>query len=114
MDMTPPLLKPSIWVSALLRRAQSAGAFAAIIKKGDIDGGAVLLSVRLRDGMCTIYRPVRNMAGERVWWPKGPMPEAESIAYLNARQDTDPDVWIVEIEDAQGRHFITEPIENDA
>ncbi len=111
MDITPPMLKPAIWVAALLRRAQSAGAFATIIKKGDEDGGAVLLCVRARGGMCTLYRPVRNMEGARVWWPKGPMSEADMDPYLRARQETDPDIWIVEIEDNKGRHFITEPIE---
>jgi len=30
---------------------------------------------------------------------------------MNARIDDDPDIWIVEIEDREGRHFLTEPIE---
>ena len=39
------------------------------------------------------------------------MSEADMDPYLRARQETDPDIWIVEIEDNKGRHFITEPIE---
>jgi len=43
-------LKPGIWIAALLRRAQVAGAFATLIRKGDPDGGAALLLVRGRQG----------------------------------------------------------------
>ena len=25
----------------------------------------------------------------------------------------DPDIWVVEIEDRQGRHFLTEPVEGE-
>jgi len=106
-------LKPSVWIPALIRRAQSAGAFATIIRKGDPDGGTALILVRQKDGLTTLYRPVRNMSGQRVWWPKGPLPEQDHNPYVFARVDEDPDVWIVEIEDRDGRHFLTEPIEED-
>ena len=51
------------------------------------------------------------MSGERVWWPMGPQSEAEIDAYIMRRIDYDPDLWVLEIEDRDGRHFLTEPIE---
>ena len=107
-----PQLKAGFWTSALIRRAESGGAFAAVVKRGDKDAGACLVKVRHLDGNAALYRPIRNMKGERVWLPKGPETEAEIDIYINSRVDDDPDLWVVEIEDRKGRHFLTEPIES--
>ncbi|WP_034387255.1 DUF1491 family protein [Hellea balneolensis] len=106
-----PTLKAGFWTSALIRRAETAGAFAAVVRQGDKDAGACLVKVRLLDGQAALYRPIRNMAGERVWLPKGPENEAEIDLYINNRVDDDPDIWVIEIEDRKGRHFLTEPID---
>ena len=107
-----PSLKARFWTSALIRRAEIGGAFAAVVKEGDKDAGACLVKVRLLNGEATLYRPIRNISGERVWLPKGPVEEREIDLYINGRVDDDPDLWIVDIEDRQGRHFLTEPIEH--
>ncbi|MEP1230947.1 MAG: DUF1491 family protein [Litorimonas sp.] len=110
-----PQLKTEIAVSALMRRAQSAGAFALIVRKGDGDAGAYIVITHLaRDKSFVIYRPIRNSSGERVWWPKRGLCQSDVDLYINRRIDEDPDIWVVEIEDAQGRHFLVEPIEEDA
>ena len=52
-------LKTDIAVSALIRRAQSAGAFAAIVRRGDGDAGAYLAVTRQyendADKYCLLY-----------------------------------------------------------
>ncbi len=107
-----PTLKPSLWVYALIRRAQIATAFAVLARKGDADGGAVLVKVNTLDGQAVLYVPMRNMEGERVWMPSASKPEAEIDAMIGKRVKTDPDLWVVEIEDRHGRHFIEEKVEN--
>lgn len=109
--MITPSLKTGFWTSALIRNAEQNGAFAAVIRKGDPDAGACLVKVRTLDGNAVLYRPVRNTSGARVWWPKGPISEPEIDDYINRRIDDDPDLWVLEIEDRKGRHFLTEPIE---
>ena len=32
--------------------------------------------------------------------------------YVERAVRVDPDLWVVEIEDKHGRHFLTEPVEN--
>ena len=105
-------LKTSIWVAALLRRASVAGAYGALTRKGDLDAGAVLVKVSSLDGQAMLYLPARNMDGERIWLPKGPLPEREIDGIITKRAETDPDLWAVEIEDKSGRHFLTEPVED--
>lgn len=108
--MTPGL-KTGFWTAALIRTAEREGAFAAVVKKGDADAGACLVKVRVSGENVTLYNPARNLNGERVWIPKGPQDELSIDQYINRRVDDDPDIWIIEIEDNKGRHFLTEPIE---
>jgi len=108
-------LKTEFWVSALIRRAQIEGAFAGIVRKGDPDAGAVLVKVATLDGRARLYGPARNGEGERIWLDlsAGSLGDEERAVDEHARKraDGDPDVWLVEIEDKQGRHFLQEPVD---
>jgi hypothetical protein len=109
------VLKTEFWVSALIRRAEIGGAFAGIVRKGDKDGGAVLVKVATLDGKARLYAPAQDGAGDRIWLDlsSGPLgdDEGEVDAYARRRAGTDPDLWVVEIEDKAGRTFLTEPID---
>ena len=98
-------LKTQVRVSALLRRAQGGGAFAAVLRRGDVDAGALWVIVR-QDRDLFRYREQMGMSGERDWYKDGPFDETDMQLRMNKAVDRDPDIWIVEIEDAQGRAFL--------
>ena len=104
-------LKSEIQASALLRRAQAAGAFATVLRRGDNDAGALHVVVRTPDGFARLYSPIRNMAGERAWLPTETLPERDIDARCAKMGERDPDIWVVEVEDREGRHFLVEPVE---
>jgi len=109
-------LKTDFWASALIRRAQIAGAFAGVVRKGDADAGAVLVKVATLDRRARLYAPARNGAGERVWLDlsAGTLgdDEAEVDAAIRKRMEKDPDLWVIEVEDKWGRHFLDEPVDS--
>ena len=114
-DGSSPRLKAEIWIKALIRRAQVAGAFAAVVRKGDETAGSLLLKINTLSGQATVFVPGYDFDGNRVWRSHdkgGATSEADADAYIEKAISRDPDVWVVEIEDMEGRNFLDEPVEN--
>ncbi|MBI5940799.1 MAG: DUF1491 family protein [Caulobacterales bacterium] len=107
------LLSTDIWAGALIRRAELGGAFATVIRKGDPRAGAVLIKVvDRRAGVAHLYSEATRGDGERIWMqPVNSRIEADLDAYVERAVRVDPDLWIVEIDDPQGRHFLVEAVE---
>lgn len=100
------LLSTDIWIGALIRRVELAGSFAYIARKGDARAGAVILKVlNLRTYETRIYRPESDDLWRRV--------AAPGDDYIERQVRYDPDLWVVEIEDVEGRTFLTEKVEGD-
>lgn len=109
------LLSTDIWVGALIRRAELGGAFAMVARKGDPRAGAVLVkAVDRRAGTARLYSEATRGDGERFWMqPVRSAFEPDLDAYAERAARIDPDIWLVEIEDRDGRHFLTEAVEAD-
>jgi hypothetical protein len=107
-----PRLKPGIFVRAVIRRAEVAGAQGYVVKKGSEDAGAVLIKISRLDGSCTVLNQVTVGDGERAWArPLGEAcDDAKASAWFEKQMKFDPDLWIVEIEDREGRAFVDEKI----
>jgi hypothetical protein len=107
-----PRLKAGIFVRALIRRIEVAGSHAFVVRKGAEEAGAVFLKVSRLDGTCYLLEQARRGEGDLVWLkPLGdPVDAAKANAYFERQSRVDPDLWIIEIEDRQGRPFVDEPI----
>lgn len=113
-------LKSGIWVAAYLRRCQIEGAFAVVRRRGAEEAGAVFIAVSRLDGTASLYGPAPQSAFDEAQ-PSDRMfsvvlggtvavPEAEIETRLQREIRFDPDVWIVEIEDRAGRHFLDQAL----
>ncbi len=107
------LLSSDLWVSALIRRAQIEGAYATVVKKGDARAGSVIVKAYdTSTRTARLFTEAFGADGDRLWiQPVTSDSESELDAYIARQRGYDPDLWVVEIEDGQGRHFITETVQ---
>ncbi|MCB4768950.1 DUF1491 family protein [Ancylobacter sp. Lp-2] len=106
-------LKSAIWVSALIRRANGVGAFAAVRRRGAEEAGAAFVKVASLDGKAALYGPAPpslddEVSPERRFVVLVPADRAEVEAEERMVKEIrfDPDLWFVEIEDREGRSFL--------
>src|ERR1700753_537503 len=111
MESTPRL-KAGIFVRALIRRVQVAGASAFVVRSGAEDAGSIILKVAKLDGTVLVLNQARNAKGELVWSQPlgGWVDDKRGNEWCDRQVKFDPDLWIVEIEDREGRVFVDEPV----
>lgn len=97
-------LRSDIWVAAFVRRCQQAGAFAAVLRRGDASAGSVFIEV-LHAGGADLYAPAVGEMGRRFERVLGGT-SAEVTTRLDNERAFDPDLWVVSVDDRQGRHFL--------
>ena len=96
----------------MIRRAELGGAAAFVARKGEPDAGAVLVKVSLLDGRARVWSSTYGNDGHRRWMKATgaePVADADAEAYVARARSRDSDLWVIEIEDRQGRDFLTEP-----
>ena len=106
-------LKADIWCKAYVRTCASHGAAAYVVAHGDDDAGAIFIKISRLDGTARVYGPAPMGFSvepqERRWAPHldgADAPDADVEDYLSRQRDYDPDIWIIEVEDREGRHFL--------
>ena len=103
-----PRIKTGLRIQAAIRLCDRSAVPVAVVRRGDPDAGSILIKLSLGEGRCTVLAQARTMTGELAWM-RGtgtePVDEPTADAYLERQIKRDPDVWVIAIEDRQGRHF---------
>jgi len=106
-------LRSDIWVSAYLRRCAVEGAFAVLRRRGAAEAGAIFVKIDPLDGTAVLFGPA----------PQSELEDGQDRIFtaLHMEERIDPglaedrlkreigfdsDLWIVEVEDRQARHFL--------
>jgi len=84
-----------------------------VVAKGDPISGAILIKINRRDLGCWVLSETRGASGERAWF-RGTgvagVAESEADGYIQRHRARDPDLWVLEIEDRDGRYSFDEPV----
>jgi hypothetical protein len=107
-------LRADIWVAAYIRRCATEGAYAVLRRRGSPEAGAIFVKIDRLDGTAALFGPAPQTetaeAGiDRLWSRvhKDPwIPPADIEARLVREIKFDSDLWIVEVEDREGRNFL--------
>lgn len=103
-------LTADVWVSAYLTRLRLVDIPAFVVKKGDATAGAVLVKLNTLDGKAKAFQREFNlMEDRREWRVLSEGEERDVDASLMKQRSFDPDLWIIEVEDRQGRTLLDEP-----
>jgi hypothetical protein len=109
-------LHSHIWVSAYIKKVNLHGASAVLLRRGEATAGAIYVKVSRLNQTAELFSPAPlfmieeqtnkiNGSNEidRCWlseFGKAPQPELEY----------DADIWVIEVEDPEGRHFLDEQL----
>ena len=110
-------LRTEFWVKAYIRRCAVEGASAVVVRHGDDDAGAIFVKVDRLDGTCPVFGPapagLDGAESDRRWTTVLNPAGAEVSAadeYLAREANFDSDLWVVEVEDRTGRHFLDDSL----
>ena len=104
-------LPAAVEATGVIRRAQAAGDFAAVIRRGDPDRGAIMLLVTQRGQHLACLERTLAPDGNYRWQRVGPGEGAEADQlrdFLARRARFDEDSWLIELDIADGERFIAE------
>jgi hypothetical protein len=108
-------LKSAIWVAAYVRRVHLEGAFAVVRRRGAEEAGAIFVKISRLDGSALLLGPAPQAAFEEArpserrftdCFSGKTMTDAEIEARIARELKFDSDVWVIEVEDRSGRHFL--------
>jgi hypothetical protein len=106
----PPRLTADFWVRAYLARLAQANIPAFVVAHGDDTAGAVLVKLSTLDGQAKAqHRAFDPMTGARHWFTLAEGAETDVDAAIARERGRDPDLWVIEIEDREGRTLLDQP-----
>ncbi|MBU6476191.1 MAG: DUF1491 family protein [Alphaproteobacteria bacterium] len=100
-------LPTELLVAGYLRQCAARAIPVYIVHKGAPAAGTVTLRLALRDKSVKILNQSRDMDGNLGWnnpFDSETVDETRADAYIQKAVARDPDVWVIEVESADGRN----------
>jgi hypothetical protein len=96
-------------VAALIRRTESQGGFATVLQRGERESGTIMLVLCARGTENRSYERMPQLDGIRQWHCSRRELEnnrEDFDLYIKRRGEQDPDLWILELDIADGERLI--------
>ena len=111
--MTDRRLKSGMLIQAGVRMCSSRGVSATVVRRGDPDGGVIYIKINRFEYGCVVLSQVRMEGGQLVWLRatgEHPVTEVDADDYIQRQVKYDPDLWVLEVEDREGRNPFEDPV----
>ena len=103
-------LTARFWVDAYRMHLRLFDIPVFVTSHGDDTGGAVFVKLNTLDGQAYAFHRSFDLGrGETGWVELAAGSEEEVDDVLSRQRARDPDVWVLEVEDRQGRHLLDDP-----
>lgn len=106
-------LTSAMWVAAYIRRCHVEGAYAVVTRRGSPEAGAVFIVLDRLDGTRTLFSQApqalipEGQVRDRLFVPVESVTDAAAVkARMERELKFDPDLWVIDVEDRAGRHFL--------
>lgn len=105
--MTEERIPTELWVSAHVRQCGTLGIPVYIARRGASAAGTVMVKVFIPAAGCRLFNQARDLEGAMGWmdiFNGETVDESRADDYIRRAAERDPDVWVVEVEDKQGKN----------
>jgi hypothetical protein len=108
-------IRSDFWVAAYIRRCATIGVAAVLRRRGAAEAGAIFVKIDRLDGSSALFGPAPQSEVEGADRHFGRLHAADWIDAASVEERLrreiafDVDLWIVEVEDRLGRHFLDVP-----
>ena len=106
-------LRAEVWIMAHVRRCIAQGLPVVVVRRGEAERGTLILKLNQLERDVRVLSQARDIDGQLGWlaaFDGAAVKEADADAYIARAIKRDPDLWVVEIEDREGRHPFEGPI----
>lgn len=96
-------------IGAILRAVQAEGGFGTVIHRGEQDAGTILILTMYRGDQVTLFERMPQLDGSRPFIAakrENPENPREIDEYVAKRKRQDPDIWVIELDVADGERFV--------
>lgn len=104
-------LPTGLVATALLRRVHDAGGSAMVRARGDAQAGTILVILEHRDQPIRVVERGVGADGRTVLIDSTPAQDVSG--YWQRRRARDPDLWVIELDIADGERFAVETLLSD-
>jgi hypothetical protein len=101
-------LATGVAVSLMLRRTQEAGGFATVLHRGGAENGGILVICADRGAPTALMERQLGANFAYEWRATGPDSPEKWTDYVAARQKSDPDLWVIELDVTDSQRFVAE------
>jgi len=105
--MSDDRIPTELWVAAHMRQCVAKSIPVYVVHKGALASGTVIVKIVMHGKGCKLLNQSRDLDGNQGWldvFDGEIVDEKRADEYIQRSLKRDPDVWVIEVENAEGKN----------